>query len=100
MSMSNREAINRIKDHMERHHIGEYPHIHLAEAFEMAIAALQEKEQKYKNIGCEFCKRFDFSTARTETDKYGARILLAGGVSTFPKEKCFKFCPECGRKLP
>lgn len=44
MSMSYREAINRIKDHMERHHIGEYPHIHLAEALEMAIEALKRVE--------------------------------------------------------
>ena len=28
---------------------------------------------------CDFCKRFDFGSASTETDKYGARIILAGG---------------------
>lgn len=95
MSMSYREAIECLEE-LQCHSSCESE----CDALEMAISALQEKEQKYKNIGCEFCKRFDFSTARTETDKYGARILLAGGVSTFPKEKCFKFCPECGRKLP
>lgn len=57
--MSNREAINRIKNHMERHHIGEYPHIHLVEALEMAIEALEEKE----NVGviCKKCLYADDS---------------------------------------
>ena len=36
MSMTREEAINRIKDHMKVHHIGEYPHIRLKEAFELA----------------------------------------------------------------
>lgn len=56
MSMSYREAINRIKDHMEIHHIGEYPHIRLAEALEMAISALVEKE----NVG-DICKKCLYS---------------------------------------
>ena len=33
---------------------------------------------------CDFCKRFDFGSASTETDKYGARIILAGGSYHFP----------------
>ena len=39
--MTNREAIERIKDHMRVHKIGEYPHIHIAEALNMAITALK-----------------------------------------------------------
>ena len=39
--MTNREAIERIKDHMRVHKIGEYPHIHIADALGMAIAALE-----------------------------------------------------------
>lgn len=39
--MNKREAIERIRDHMEAHRIGEYPHIKLAEALNMAITALQ-----------------------------------------------------------
>lgn len=39
--MTNREAIERIKDHMRVHKIGEYPHVHIAEALNMAIAALE-----------------------------------------------------------
>ena len=42
--MTNKEAIKRIRDHMDVHHIGEYPHIYLAEALTMAITALGEQD--------------------------------------------------------
>ena len=38
--MDNAEAIKRINDHIRVHHIGEYPHIKIAEALNMAISAL------------------------------------------------------------
>jgi hypothetical protein len=38
--MDKAEAIKRIKDHIMVHHIGEYPHIKIAEALSMAITAL------------------------------------------------------------
>lgn len=38
--MNRKEAIFRIKDHMEHHGIGKYPHLKLKEALDMAIAAL------------------------------------------------------------
>ena len=34
------EAIGRIRDHMERHGIGEYPHVKLEEAFETVISII------------------------------------------------------------
>ena len=40
------EAIRRIRHHMENHRIGQYPHILIGEAFAMAIAALQEKQER------------------------------------------------------
>ena len=40
MRMDRQQAIWLIKDHMEHHKIGEYPHILLGEALNMAIAAL------------------------------------------------------------
>lgn len=43
--MTSGEAIERILDHMERHKIGQYPHIKLAEALAMAILALKEKDE-------------------------------------------------------
>lgn len=38
--MDRKEAIFRIRDHMEHHGIGKYPHLKLKEALDMAIAAL------------------------------------------------------------
>ena len=38
--MDRKEAVRRIKDHMEHHKIGEYPHLKLKEALDIAIAAL------------------------------------------------------------
>lgn len=49
--MTREEAIRLIQAHMIAHNIGVYPHIRLAEALDMAIAAL--RAQQGKNIcGC------------------------------------------------
>ena len=39
-------AIERIKDHMRVHGIGKYPHIHIAAALDLAIAALREQAER------------------------------------------------------
>ena len=39
--MDRKEAIKRIEDHMRVHKIGDYPHIYLKEALDMAIKALE-----------------------------------------------------------
>ena len=87
MSMTREEAINRIKDHMAAHHIGEYPHIKLKEALDMALTALRpvSREQVEKVWrGCEKCN------GAGEYSRYAenlTKILLA------------KYCPHCGRPL-
>jgi Zn finger protein HypA/HybF involved in hydrogenase expression len=50
-------------------------------------------------MSCEFCERFDFSTAKIEVDKYSARILLTLCNTKFSKEEQFNFCPVCGRDM-
>ncbi len=47
--MITEEAIRRIADHMEVHRIGEYPHIRIAEALNMAIDALRAQDEAEKN---------------------------------------------------
>lgn len=43
--MTNKEAISRIKEHMQIHFAAEYPHaVYITEALNMAIEALNEKE--------------------------------------------------------
>ena len=80
--MTREEAINRIKDHMKVHHIGEYPHIRLKEALDMAISALRpvsrEQVEKVWN-GCINCH---------DKEK------LAKHIHCWPS-----FCPVCGRPL-
>ena len=44
--MDNKEAIRRIKDHIQLHKIGEWPHIYLREALNMAIEALEKQTPK------------------------------------------------------
>ncbi len=44
--MTAEEAIKRIQDHMDVHRIGDYPHIKLREALNMAISALREQEER------------------------------------------------------
>ena len=59
MGMDNAEAIKRIKDHIRVHHIGEYPHIKIAEALNMAISALANDNNvghKVEVVRCEDCK--------------------------------------------
>ena len=52
--MDRQQAIWLIKDHMEHHKIGEYPHILLGEALNMAIAALSQPNDPLTCAGCYY----------------------------------------------
>lgn len=43
--MTREQAIYRIQEHMRVHKIGQYPHVLIKEALDMAIDALQEQEE-------------------------------------------------------
>lgn len=43
MSIAINDAIKSIEDHISVHRIGQYPHIKLGEALDLALTALQEK---------------------------------------------------------
>lgn len=80
--MTRKEAIARIKDHMEHHGIGEYPHVKLAEALNMALTALRpvNREQMEKVwTGCEKCR-----------DQANWPSWIEKGVV---------YCPKCGTPL-
>ena len=78
--MTREEAINRIKDHMVVHHIGEYPHIKLKEALDMALTALRpvsrERVEKvwrgeWESTGaisckCSKCNRLELKSRANE----------------------------------
>ncbi len=46
---------------------------------------------------CDFCESFDFGSAACDVDKYGSRIILAGGSYRFPEYQMFSYCPKCGK---
>lgn len=48
---------------------------------------------------CEFCRKFDFGSAKVEVDRYGARLCVAGGWGRFSDNEQFNFCPVCGEGL-
>ena len=54
--MTKREAVNRIKEHMRIHGIGQPPHIYIAEALNLAIAALEEPDPTWKPCSVELPK--------------------------------------------
>ena len=90
MSMNREEAINRIENHMEVHGIGEYPHIALKEALDMAITALRpvSREQVEKVwMGCKYCDE-EWGTCDPNTNRFA--MPPRGGI---------RFCPMCGRPL-
>ena len=93
--MTREEAINRIKDHMAAHHIGEYPHIKLKEALDMALTALRpvSREQVERMRGEWIADKYgDHSCSRCGIE---ADILEAGGGS----EHLSDYCPSCGAPM-
>ena len=89
--MTREEAINRIKDHMVVHHIGEYPHIRLKEALDMSLTALRpvSREQVEKVWRGEWIhKRSPYDYKIFVCKKCGKQISIQG--------ENMDFCPACG----
>lgn len=89
--MTKEEAINRINDHIKVHHIGEYPHIRLKEALDMAITALRpvSREQVEKAW-----------TAEWTVDEFGHKCSKCGEYLPDGEDvRKPQFCPECGRAM-
>ena len=86
MSMNREEAINRIENHMEVHGIGEYPHIVLKEALDMAITALHP-------VSRETVERIWFREpyTRLETRQGDDGSIVYSAVNT---------CMACGHETP
>lgn len=99
--MTREEAINRIKDHMAAHHIGEYPHIKLKEALDMALSALRpvSREQVEKMRGEWVAKhrhRGGFRRVTGVDDMGELRTITID-------ERCEyddRYCSRCGKQSP
>ena len=67
--MDRKEAILRIKNHMEHHGIGKYPHLKLKEALDMAIAALSPPNEP---LTIEQLREMNETPIYVVTEKYGS----------------------------
>ena len=74
--MDRKEAILRIKDHMEHHGIGKYPHLKLKEALDMAIAALSQQNEP---MTLEQLREMDGEPVWVEDVKHWALIDIEKG---------------------
>ena len=95
MSMNREEAINRIENHMEVHGIGEYPHIALKEALDMAISALRpvSREQVERIWFREPYTRLETKCGENGDVVYSAvNTCMACGHET----PIGNFCHNCG----
>lgn len=102
MSMTREEAISRIQDHMERHRIGKYPHIRLAEAFLLALTALRpvSREQVEKvwrgEWQEEIVNKCDWKGKKRE---YYQPHSCSKCHRADPGEGKSKFCSHCGAPM-
>ena len=87
--MTREEAIARIKDHMEHHGIGEYPHVKLGEALNMALSALRpvSREQVEKVWRGEWMPVGD--------DAFYSRCSKCGKMAVGKRLSC----PNCGAPM-
>lgn len=88
--MTKEEAIKRIKDHIQVHKIGDYPHIYLREALDMAIEALEKQIPKrppiWENKG---------PWSPVPNDDWGYECPCCGNEDIdYPEHHC-----ECGQAL-
>lgn len=88
--MTNIKAIRLIKDHMQVHHMGEYPHIYIAEALNMAIEALE--------------KQIPIEHHHTRINKINDEVRVSVCPSCLClnytyKDELPKFCNSCGQAI-
>ena len=87
--MTREEAINRIKDHMAAHHIGEYPHIKLKEALDLALSALRLVS------GEQVEKMWKGEWVDTNHRTSSCKCTKCGAVQEYETS----FCPACGAPM-
>ena len=96
--MTREEAIGRIKDHMIAHHMGEYPHIKIKEALDLALSALRpvSREQVEKVWRGEWIKLSAYrGMEQYKCSKCGQEIY----VPEFMGEPIYSFCPMCSSAM-
>ena len=116
--MTEKEAISRIKDHMEIHRLKEPRAIYITVALSMAISALKEIQQ-YREIGTvEECREavekqkpqkpkdslkidpvIDENGAYVDADTTVYLLCPNCGEMVGIEDNCDRFCHECGQAI-
>ena len=98
--MDRKEAILRIKDHMEHHGIGKYPHLKLKEALDMAITALRPVSREMVEeawMGEWVEETYSTKSERNRTIHNKKCICSVCNKSNGRKKE--NFCPACGTPM-
>ena len=93
--MTNREAIERIKDHIDIHKINEKNAVYISEALEMAIEALEKQTPKKPEKCIEFGTLFELYCPTCDT-KIGFGFDFCGAIK---KYNDMKNCIHCGQAI-
>lgn len=93
--MDNQEAIKRIEDHMYVHKIGEYPHIHLKEALDIALEALQK--QTPKKVVCDGDDESDYVYCPCCHEIIGSNDMVWDEF--YYRNWKPMYCVECGQAM-
>ena len=91
-------AIEQIKDHMRVHRIGQYPHVYIADALNMALDALKEKLEREKNP-LTWNERINQMTVEEKaTWLYDMDVCRLSSISV---EECnsYRHCTECMKNM-
>lgn len=92
--MTRGEAIKRIKEHIDVHRIGYYPHIKLREALNMAIAALrkQEEREKPEPLTLDELRQMDGQPVWLETGEVSIGEQICGSWEIFIRREYEFYC--------
>lgn len=91
--MTSKEAISRIKHHMEIHKLSEPNAIYITEALNMAMQALEKHiPKKPKREPEPFPKHFDKGV-------YGFHCPVCGEDLLDECSDCFNYCQNCGQAI-
>lgn len=106
--MNRKEAILRIKDHMEHHGIGKYPHLKLKEALDMALSALrpvsrEQVERMWRGEWEWYDEEVGSPLEGIERD-WGWRcskckVVLPDDFDDPDNPPAMRFCPVCGAPM-
>lgn len=97
--MTNNEAIKRIKDHIKVHKIGEYPHLLIGDALELAIEALEQQEWISVEDGLPINRHYPPVICRHDKDNWTDAAIVTGRGNWINSEGC-EIYPTHWRPLP